>query len=94
LKIDVPLGPPVEARLLTTKGLAILDSKVSERVIAMNWAVTTPGGTTITAIAVRALALSPDGTTLAANRQWAARLWNVTTGASLSGPNGTTENFV
>jgi hypothetical protein len=88
------LVPPVEARLLTTKGLAILDSKVSERVIAMNWAVTTPGGTTNTAIAVRALALSPDGTTLAANRQWAARLWNVTKGASLSGPNGTTENFV
>jgi hypothetical protein len=50
------LVPPVESRLLTTKGLYYVDSKVADRVIAMNWAVTTPGGTTNTAFAVRALA--------------------------------------
>ena len=42
------LAPPVEARLLTTKGLAYMDSKLSDRVIAVTWGVATPGGSTAT----------------------------------------------
>jgi hypothetical protein len=56
--------------------------------------MTSPGGGTTTGRAVQALAFSPDGGTLAVNSPGSIRLWNVTTGRFLYGPNGTTENFV
>ena len=88
------LVPPVESRLPTTKGLAYLDSKLSDRVISVTWGLTTPGGTTNTGNAVQALAFSPDGKTLGANQSGTVRLWNATTGRLLAGPNGSSENFV
>jgi hypothetical protein len=88
------LVPPVESRLLTTKGLAYVDSKLSDRVIAVTFSVTTPGGSTTAGRAVQALAFSPDGKTLAVKSPGAVRLWNVTTGRPVAGPYGTTENFI
>jgi hypothetical protein len=92
--LGASLVPPVESRLLTTKGLAYVDSKLSDRVIAVTFSVTTPGGSTTVGKAVQALAFSPVGKTLAVNSAGAVRLWNVTTGRLLAGPNGTTENFI
>jgi hypothetical protein len=92
--LGVSLLPPVEPRLLTTKGLAYLDSKVADRVITFTLSMTTPGGSTSNGTTVQALAFSPDGGTLAVKSPGAVRLWNVTTGRFLSGPNGTTQNFI
>jgi WD40 repeat protein len=92
------LVPPVESRLLTTKALSYLDSKVADRVITLTWTVATTGGSASTTTPVQAVAFSPDGQTLALSRQGTSgpmvRLWNAATGKILAGANGTTENFV
>jgi hypothetical protein len=93
--LGASLVPPVEPRFLTTKGLAYLDSKLSDRVTSYTLRVTTPGGSTTNGTAVQTLAFSPDGRTLAAaNRQGTVRIWSLATGRLLAGPYGTTENFV
>jgi hypothetical protein len=92
------LIPPVESRLLTTKMLSYLDTKMADRVIAMTWAVATSGGSGSTTTPVQGVAFSPDGQTLALSRQGTngptVQLWNAATRNLVAGANGTTENFV
>ena len=86
------LLPPIEGRLPTSKALAYLDSKVSGRASVVTFTVSLnnqplPPGSSV--------AFSPDGRTLAnGSSQGPVRLWDLTTGKVLSGPNGTTEDFV
>jgi hypothetical protein len=87
--LGASLVPPVESRLLTTKGLAFVDSKIPGRTVSFVLTFASPTtGTRNTATAVRALALAggqaPPNT----------GIWKVTTGGLLSGTSGTTENFL
>jgi hypothetical protein len=83
------LVPPVEARLLTSKGLAFVDSKIPGRTVSFVLTLASPTtGTRNTATAVRALALSGGQAPVTTGT------WKVTTGRLLSGTSGTTENFI
>jgi hypothetical protein len=90
----VSLVPPVGSRLVTTKGLAYLDSKVADRGITLARAVTASGGTTSTWSPSPVFAFSPDGKRLSSDQGGSLYVWDAGTGKLLSGPNGTTENFV
>ena len=72
------LVPTIESRLLATKGLAYLDSKVPGR----------------THNQVRAVAFSPQGKRLATSSLGTVKVWDARTGRLLGGRAGTTENFV
>lgn len=86
------LIPPIGSRLPTTKGLALLDSKIPgrETTISAVWAYTSTAGTT----PVQTVAFSTQGNTVASSSQGGIRVWDVTTGKLLAGPNGSTENFI
>jgi hypothetical protein len=80
--LGASLIPPVEARLLTTRGLAYLDSQL-------------PGPTSNNpSIAVTAVAFSPQGGTLYTSQGSTIRLWDVATGRPPAGPIGTSEDFL
>lgn len=72
------LIPSVESRLLTTKILTRLDSKVQGRSAGI----------------IQSVAFSPEGTLVAAGNPGQVRVWDAATGRLLSGWTGTTENFV
>jgi hypothetical protein len=78
------LIPPVESRLLTTKGLAFVDSKIPGRSFAFTMTLRTPNSGT--ANAIQAFALSQTGGSY--------RILSTTTGTFWAGVNGTSENFV
>jgi WD40 repeat protein len=86
------LIPPIGSRLPTTKWLAFIDSKIPgrETTISAVWAYTSTAGTT----PVQTVAFSPQGNTIASSSQGGIRVWDVTTGKLLAGPNGSTENFI
>jgi hypothetical protein len=88
------LSPPVESRLPTTKDLALLDSKLSDRVVAGTWALSTAGGSPTTGYAMPTLALSADGKWLVDGMGGLVQVMNPVTGAPVAGPYGTTANFV
>jgi hypothetical protein len=75
------LIPAVESRLLTTKGLVYLDSKIPGRVATLK-------------LALGSSAFSPDGQRLVADQQGMVRIWNVSTGRLLAGLSATSEDFV
>jgi hypothetical protein len=92
--LALSLIPSIESRLVTTKGLAYVDSKVPRR---------PPGVVTLTLadIALRStsnqiqkVAFTVDGTKVAASSHGVVRLWDGATGKLLSGWSGTTENFI
>ena len=90
--LALSLVPSVEARLPTSKGLAYLDSQVPGRAGLVTFTVSLNGQPPPAGSSV---AFSPQGRTLATSSpQGAVRIWNATTGRLLSGPGGTTENFV
>jgi RNA polymerase sigma factor (sigma-70 family) len=55
------------------------DMRTGQQVRVLEWPGATKGG----GITIRALAFSPDGKILAANEDWATRLWDVATGKLL-----------
>jgi hypothetical protein len=85
--------PSIESRLLTTKALACLDSKVPGRptvITGQAWG----GPVTISNQNVQAFAFSPQGNVVASTSPTVWRIWNANTGGFLGGGSGTTENFL
>jgi hypothetical protein len=81
------LVPPVESRLLTTKGLAYLDSKIPGRDPTLRLAVRWRNSGNV-------VSFSPDGRVWGETDRQTIRIWNATTGRLLSGPSATSEDFV
>ena len=87
------LVPPIESRLPTTRALAYLDSKVSDRAVSFTVAYTSsaPGGP---ANSVQTFAFAPSGSTMSTSTAGAVRLWNLSTGRAVSGPGGSQQSFL
>jgi hypothetical protein len=85
--LALSLIPSIESRLMTTKGLAYLDSNVPGRPLSIFTSH-------IPANQVQAVAFSPQGNQLATSRLGTLRLGDVVTGRLVGGWAGTTENFV
>jgi hypothetical protein len=92
--VGVSLVPSIKSRLMTTKALTFLDSKVPGRSIE---------GFTVRLAEVvseapmkqhQSLAFTAAGNQLAVFGQSQVRLWDAATGRLLGGWSGTTENFV
>jgi hypothetical protein len=91
--LALSLLPPIEARLMTSKALAYLDSKIPGRSLGTFTIQFTPK-----AVApgnqVQNLAFSLQGNTVANSSGGAVALWDLTTAKLRGGWAGTTENFV
>jgi hypothetical protein len=88
--LGASLIPPVGSRLPTTKGLAYLDSKVPGRENYDSWVKAALAYTR----AERRLVVLSDGQTATRGQDTGVRLWDAVTGNLLSGPAGTSENFL
>src|SRR5262249_23411754 len=91
--LALTLVPAIESRLLTTKALAYLDSKVPGRPVVITgqaWGDPLNGqdGSTV------AVAFSPQGDLAVTGGQGGVRIWDAATGRLFLGWRGTTENFV
>jgi hypothetical protein len=86
--------PAIEYRLLTTKALAFLDSKVPGRSQGLFTVRLTGIGTGASGSQVQNLAITVDGTQLAASNEGVVGLRDATTGKVLGRWIGTTENFI
>jgi hypothetical protein len=91
--VGLTLLPSVEPRLLTTKALAFLDSKVPGRpavITGQAW-----GGAGTASPPPNYIAFSPQGNLVAGTTtSTSIRVWNVSTGNLLGSGSGTTENFL
>jgi hypothetical protein len=90
--LALSLVPPIESRLLTTKGLSYLDSKVPGRSAALTLYTTINSG--IGSNQVQEVVFGIDGKQLGTSIQDQVKIWDVATGKLLAGWGGTTENFV
>jgi len=90
--LGLSLVPSIESRLITTKALAYLDSKLPGRSTAFTIYTTINSGTGSNH--VRSVVFGVDGRQLATTHQRQGKIWDVTTGKLLAGWGGTTENFV
>jgi hypothetical protein len=92
--LGLSLVPSIESRLITSKALAYLDSKVPGRaVVSYIFGLSAIGpGTSIAQ--TRNLAITAGGTQLPTSNQGIVGIWDATTGGLLGGWSGTTENFV
>jgi WD40 repeat protein len=92
--LGLSLVPSIESRLVTTKALSYLGSKVPGRsqgyfTIRVTGTISgTPSNR------VQAVAFSPQGNRLATSSPGTVRLWDATTDRLLGGGAGTTEDFV
>jgi hypothetical protein len=84
----------VESRLITTRALHYLDSKVPGRAMVIYSTINMGTGSGTGNKQVYSIAVTAGGTQLATSRQGQVRLWNAATGKLLGGWSGTTENFV
>lgn len=90
--LGLSLVPSIESRLITTKALAYLDSKVPGR--AQSFVTFSFTGTVAPGNQVQSVAFSPDGRQIAASSLGTVKVWDATTGRLFGGWAGTTENFV
>jgi hypothetical protein len=91
--IMASLMPNVEPRLPSTRGLAYLDAKVSDRMDTVTWSSVATGGSRTGGNYPQSIAYLTTGTTVAANGPTTVRFWS-TAGTPTVGSNGSTENFV
>ncbi len=92
--LGLSLIPSIESRLITSKALTYLDSKVPGRTQSLFTIRVTGTITGTVGNQVQAVAFSPQGNQLATSSLGTVRLWDATTGRLLGGWAGTTENFV
>jgi hypothetical protein len=92
--LGLSLVPSIESGLITTKGLAYLDSKVPDRLMGEYDVRITHPGSGSSNNSVQSFDVTKDGNQLANSSQGTVRLWDFGTGKLLSGRSGTTENFV
>jgi hypothetical protein len=92
--MGLTLVPSIESRLLTTKALAYLDSKVPGRTQSLFKVQFTGTGSGARGNQVQAVAFSPDGRQLATSSLGTVKVWDAATGRLLGGWAGTTEDFV
>jgi hypothetical protein len=88
------LAPSIEARLPTSRALAYLDSKVSDRVVSYTIAYSTASANGNTGMPLQAFAFSPAVNTTVSNQAATMQIWNASTGRLLGWQGGTAENFV
>jgi hypothetical protein len=92
--IGLSLVPTIESRLLTTKAIAYLDSKVPGRPLGVFTLRLSVANSSVPINQVQAVAFSQNGNQLATSNQSVVRLWDAATGKLLNGWSGTTYNFV
>jgi hypothetical protein len=96
--LGLSLVPPIESRLITTKVLALLESKVSDRPIVISGRVwdtwSRNQGQNNPSVNSASIAFSPQGNLVASGNEGVIRVWNLS-GSNLLGTwSGTTENFM
>jgi hypothetical protein len=93
ISLGASLIPPIESRLLTTRALAFLDSKMPGRdatgTLTVNW-----GSPNVLSNGSQVLAFSPDGNFLPIGRPGRIQLWNTATGKLLGVSGRTTVSFL
>ena len=83
--LALSLVPSIESRLITTKALAYLDSKVPGRSSGA-WIAELPfTGSGTGTNQIQSVIFTPDGSQLATSRQGRVRLWDAATGKLLGG---------
>jgi hypothetical protein len=87
--LGLSLVPSIESRLITTKALAYLDSKLPGRPILLLSSGSGTGNNRVSNVT-----LSVSGIQAATAGQRQVRLWDAATGKLLSGWSGTTYNFI
>jgi hypothetical protein len=92
--LGLSLVPSINSRLITTKALASLDSKLPGRSLGFFTIHFNGTGSGAPGNEVQSVAFTVDGRQLATSSQGQVRLWDVATGRLLAGWGGTTENFV
>jgi hypothetical protein len=92
--LGLSLVPSIETRLITTKGLAYLDSKVPGRPPVVFSIRLSASSSLSVSQQIQAVAFSPSGNQVAGASSGVVRLWDAATGKLLQGWGGTTENFV
>jgi hypothetical protein len=92
--LGLSLVPSIESRLLTTKGLAYLDSKVPGRPSGVTNLLLSAIGSGGSANQIQNVAFTVDGTKPATPSQVVVKVWDTATGKILSGWSGTTDNFM
>ena len=92
--LGLSLVQSIESRLLTTKGLAYLDSKVPGRPSGATTLLLSAIGSYGSGNQIQNIAFTVDGTKPATPSQVVVKVWDTATGKILSGWGGTTENFI
>jgi hypothetical protein len=92
--LGLSLVPPIETRLMTTKALAYLESKMPGRLAAVYTMSLSRTGSGSPSDQTQSAAFTASGNKLVISRGGQWKLWDATTGRLLAGWGGTTENFV
>jgi hypothetical protein len=93
--LAISLISSIESRLLTAKGLAYLDRKLSGRPPDVATLLLSVARSSGSANQAQNVAFAVDGLKVAAtSKQGIVRIWDATTGRLLTGWSGTTENLV
>jgi WD40 repeat protein len=96
--LGLSLVPSIESRLITTKALAFLESRISDRPIVISgrvWDTWSRNlGQNNQSINSTSIAFSPQGNLVASGNQGVIRVWDVSGGNPLGTWSGTAENFV
>jgi hypothetical protein len=92
--LGLSVVPSLESRLITTKALAYLDSKMPGRSLGTFTFRVSATGSGAPSNQIQNVTFTADGTQLTTSSQGQVKIWDAATGRLLGGWSGTTENFV